>query len=199
MSVMKETLKISIIDKNQYFTAGLRHLLADYYHTKNTNVRFIDENASNLAIDVLFHANRHGIPDSLYYSSPHSTAKPLIFAICEKNENCRVRKDGTLYRHQSIDLVLNMVEQARSIGPQSSCSASNRPLTHSITRREYEVLDYLRRGRNLTETAYCMQLNVKTVSGHKRSVMKKLNFSRNSELLYWILQGGLMDYTKKMG
>ncbi|MFQ0830766.1 LuxR C-terminal-related transcriptional regulator [Serratia fonticola] len=195
---MKETLKISIVDKNQYFTSGLRHLLADFYLTKNTRVKFVDENASKLSIDILFHANRYGVPDSFYSRFPHDTAKLLVFAICDKNENCRVRKDGVLYRHQSIDLVLNMVEQARSIDPQASCSASDGPLSHSITHREYEVLGYLKRGKNLTETAYCMNLNVKTVSAHKRSVMKKLNFKRNSELLYWILQGGLMGRTKEI-
>lgn len=55
---MKETLKISIVDDNQYFTSGLRHLLADFYLTKNTRVRFIDEKASKPSIDILFHANR---------------------------------------------------------------------------------------------------------------------------------------------
>lgn len=192
---MKETLKISIIDNNQYFISGLYHLLSDFYLTKNTSVRFIDENAPKPSIDILFHANRHGIPDSFYYQYLHSTAKPLVFAICDKNENCRVRKDGILYRHQSIDLVLNLVEQAH----QSSCSASKGSLSQSFTHREYEVLGYLKQGSNLTEAAYCMKLNVKTVSAHKRSVMKKLNFRRNSELLYWILQGGLMGQTKEMG
>ncbi|WP_447872346.1 response regulator transcription factor [Serratia fonticola] len=195
---MKETLTISIIDNNQYFTVGLRHLLADFYHTKNTNVWFIDEKASKRSIDILFHTNRHGIPDSFYYKYPHSTAKPLVFAICDKNEKCRVRKDGILYRHQSIDLVLNMIEQAWSIDPQSSRSASNCLLNQSITPREYEVLGYLKRGKNLTEAAYCMKLNVKTVSAHKRSVMKKLNCRRNSDLLYWLLQGGLMGLIKEM-
>ncbi|MBL5906302.1 helix-turn-helix transcriptional regulator [Serratia fonticola] len=189
---MKETLEISIVDDNQYFTSGLRHLLADFYLTKNTRVKFIDEKASKPSIDILFHANRHGIP-GVYYRYLHSTAKPLVFAICDKNEKCHVRKDGILYRHQSMNLVLNMVEQARSIDHQSSCSASQ-----TITHREYEVLGYLQQGRSLTEVAYYMNLSVKTVSAHKRSAMKRLNFRRNSELLYWMLQGGLMGHRKVM-
>ncbi|MFV8848956.1 response regulator transcription factor [Serratia fonticola] len=194
---MKETLKISIIDDNQYFTSGLRHLLADFYLTKNTRVRFIDEKVSKPSIDILFHANRYGIP-GVYYRYLHSTAKPLVFAICDKNEKCHVRKDGILYRHQSMNLVLNMVEQARSIDPHSSDPVSDVSLAQTITHREYEVLGYLKQGRSLTEAANYMNLSVKTVSAHKRSVMKKLNFRRNSELLYWMIQGGLIGHTKVM-
>ncbi|HHQ6601493.1 TPA: response regulator transcription factor [Serratia fonticola] len=202
---MKKTLRISIIDNNQYFTVGLRHALAEFYFKKNTNVRFIDETPSKHSIDILFHAPRHGIPNNFCYIYPHSTSNPLVFAICDKTENrglthifrC-VRKDGTLYRHQPIDLVLNMVEQARSIDPHSSGSAFDGALTQTITHREYEVLGYLKQGRSLTEAANYMNLSVKTVSAHKRSVMKKLNFRRNSELLYWMIQGGLIGHRKVM-
>lgn len=187
---MEKTLKILIIDDNQYYKSGLCHLLSDFYLSKNIRVKFIDEKSSKPSIDILFYASRHGIP-SIYYRYLRSTANLLVFAICDKKEKCFIRRNNTLYRNQPMKLVFNMVEHARSIVLQSSAPVCDGCLGQTITHRELEVLCYLQKCRNLTEAAYYMNLSVKTVSTHKRSVMKKLNFQRNSELIYWIIQGGL--------
>ncbi|WP_261161540.1 LuxR C-terminal-related transcriptional regulator [Serratia fonticola] len=41
------------------------------------------------------------------------------------------------------------------------------------------------------EIASKLSLNVKTVSTHKLTAMRKLGFKRNGELYYWLRQGGL--------
>ncbi|MFV8904619.1 response regulator transcription factor [Serratia fonticola] len=197
-------INISIIDNNQYFSAGLRHALADFYFAKGTYVRLIEKNPSKLSIDILFHAISHGVPNNYNNILLHNTFKPLFFAIQDKGESGLthmfryMRKDGTVYRHQPIGFVLNMVEQARSIASHSSSSASHGSVSQTITHREHEVLDFLKQGLNLTQTAYYMNLSVKTVSAHKRSVMRKLKFRRNNELLYWMLQGGLYKQAEEV-
>ncbi|WP_370592708.1 response regulator transcription factor [Serratia sp. ASV30] len=60
-----------------------------------------------------------------------------------------------------------------------------------MTERERQVLHYLRQGISQSQTANILQLKVKTVHSHKRSAMKKLNFTRTSELFHWLLRGGL--------
>lgn len=195
---MKKKLKILIVDDNQYYKFGLSHLLANFYLTKNTCVKFIDEKDSKPSIDILFHANCHRVPGA-YYRYLHIKAKPLFFSILDKNEKCHVRKDHLLYRHQSIDLVLNMVEQARSIHLHSSVPVSDSSLGQTFTHRELEVLGHILQGRNLTEAAHYMHLSVKTVSKYKCSIMKKLNFRRNNELLYWMIQGGLNERVVGVG
>ncbi|HHQ6547637.1 TPA: response regulator transcription factor [Serratia fonticola] len=60
-----------------------------------------------------------------------------------------------------------------------------------MSEREHQVLHYLRQGVSQSQTAHILQLKVKTVHSHKRSAMKKLNFTRTSELFHWLLHNGL--------
>ncbi|WP_455872246.1 LuxR C-terminal-related transcriptional regulator [Serratia proteamaculans] len=39
--------------------------------------------------------------------------------------------------------------------------------------------------------AHQLHLHAKTVSAHKRNAMKKLNITRNTQLLHWLLNGGI--------
>ncbi|SPZ51834.1 two component system sensor kinase SsrB [Serratia quinivorans] len=73
---------------------------------------------------------------------------------------------------------------------QSDCSGKTLKLWPVFV-DHFKVLHYLKRGNSQVKIAETMQLQVKTVNSHKRSAMKKLNFTRNNELLNWMLHGGL--------
>nr|WP_285894543.1 LuxR C-terminal-related transcriptional regulator [Serratia fonticola] len=89
-----------------------------------------------------------------------------------------------------------MLEEAISV--QGCLPPSSTPVTKHFTFRESEVLRYLRQGKSHEETANVMRLHVKTISGYKRSAMRKLNFKRNQELFHWLLQGGLSSSGRKI-
>ena len=194
---MKRVLNISIVDNNQYFMMGFRQVLFDFYLTKNIHVRFIDSNMSEELVDILFYSSPHNVTIDFHRLFRNGLSQSLIFVIRDKNEinlsqmlRC-VKKNESIYRHQSIDLILDIIEQARAIEHPSLVPTYD--LTEIITRREYEVLHFLKLGKRLTDVAYYMNLSIKTVSAHKRSAMRKLNFERNTELFYWMLNGGLPD------
>jgi DNA-binding CsgD family transcriptional regulator len=63
--------------------------------------------------------------------------------------------------------------------------------THRLSPQEYRVLRLIGRGLSSVAIARQMQLHAKTVSAHKRNAMKKLNITRNTQLLHWLLNGGI--------
>jgi DNA-binding CsgD family transcriptional regulator len=63
--------------------------------------------------------------------------------------------------------------------------------THRLSPQEYRVLRLIGRGLSSVAIARQMQLNAKTISAHKRNAMKKLNITRNTQLLHWLLNGGI--------
>lgn len=63
--------------------------------------------------------------------------------------------------------------------------------THRLSPQEYRVLRLIGRGLSSVAIARQLQLNAKTISAHKRNAMKKLNITRNTQLLHWLLNGGI--------
>lgn len=65
------------------------------------------------------------------------------------------------------------------------------PLHSRLTRREFAIFGMLAEGRPATDIARELDLSVKTVSGHKMSILRKLNLRTQSELVRYALQHGL--------
>lgn len=195
---MKNKVSISLNDHNSYFLAGLQYALIEYFTELHTQVDFFSSYSSEKP-NIIFKALYQGERADICRHFPADEPQPLYFVIRDKAERCFtpptrcIAKSSTLYRNQSLGDMLRMVEvamQLRSLPPERihHCPACHR---RSLTERERQVLYYLRQGISQSQTANILQLKVKTVHSHKRSAMKKLNFTRTSELFHWLLQGGL--------
>ncbi|EOH3167072.1 helix-turn-helix transcriptional regulator [Serratia marcescens] len=66
-------------------------------------------------------------------------------------------------------------------------SAEKQLLGYVLTSREKQVIGFLKRGFDQSQTAKLLGINVKTVHSHKRSVMKKLMLNRQREFMYWLI------------
>jgi len=60
-----------------------------------------------------------------------------------------------------------------------------------LSNREYEVLRGVAAGKKLAELARDLSLSTKTVSTHKRRIMKKLNLANNTELIRFAIRHDL--------
>lgn len=195
---MKNKVSISLNDHNSYFLAGLQYALIEYFTELRIQVDFLN-GYSNDKPDIIFQALYQGERTDICRHFAADAPQPLYFVIRDKAERrftppirC-IAKSSTLYRNQSLDDMLGMVKvamQLRSLPPERMhhCPACHH---RNLTERERQVLHYLRQGVSQSQTAHILQLKVKTVHSHKRSAMKKLNFTRTSELFHWLLQGGL--------
>ncbi|WP_447876624.1 response regulator transcription factor [Serratia fonticola] len=202
MVASAKIIKVLIIDKDNYFIAGLRRVISDFYRSKDISVQFMVRHAPEFRADIIFKAINYGPMFNVGCPQPSRGQTPLLFMIRDQRDILlphpfqSVRKSGTLYRNQPIDAVRIMLEEAISV---QGCLPSKTTLgTQGFTLRESEVLRYLRQGKSHEETANVMRLHVKTVSGYKRSAMRKLNFKRNQELFHWLLQGGLSSSGRKI-
>ncbi|MBN5225169.1 helix-turn-helix transcriptional regulator [Serratia ureilytica] len=54
--------------------------------------------------------------------------------------------------------------------------------------RERSVITYLQKGKSQSQIAEKMNISVKTVHSHKRSVMKKMGLNRNYDFIMWLIQ-----------
>ncbi|MDK2375856.1 LuxR C-terminal-related transcriptional regulator [Serratia fonticola] len=195
---MKNKVSISLNDHNSYFLAGLQYALIEYFTELRTQVDFFSGYTTDKP-DIIFQALYQGERSDICRHFPADAPQPLYFVIRDKAERCFappircITKSSTLYRNQSIDDILERVELAMQFNSQPPERTHYCPACHrrSLTERERQVLYYLRQGVNQSQTAHILQLKVKTVHSHKRSAMKKLNFTRTSELFHWLLRGGL--------
>lgn len=198
MEQSKKNITVLIMDENKYFVEGLCHVIDGIYRNKGLLVKYVTRFIPGLSVDIAFQAICSGVTVDVRHSLQPGIPSPLMFFIRDKKESRLshvfqgVPKNGTLYRNQSIEDVKDTLEAAMfmrrfqlpRLMPGGDCTVD------LLSDRESEVLRYLRQGKTPTETARVMNLQVKTVSSHKRSAMRKLNFKRNHELFHWMLQGG---------
>ncbi len=57
-----------------------------------------------------------------------------------------------------------------------------------FTQREQSVITYLQSGKSQSQIAEKLNVSVKTVHSHKRSVMKKMGLNRNYDFIMWLIQ-----------
>jgi DNA-binding CsgD family transcriptional regulator len=193
-----KTVKVLLIDKDEYFMEGLRQVISDFYLSKDTVVRFVEQPLPGFSADIIFQAIGYGVTVNVWKMLQQGISPPLFFLIRDRREVQLshlfqpLQKNGTLYRHQSVDAV------KRLLAMQQLSSSEINVNNHSLTPRERQVLRWLGQGKSLLETANKLSLKDKTVSTHKRTAMRKLNFKRNHELYHWLLQGGLTNLENGM-
>lgn len=194
---LMETLTIRIIDDDKFFTAGL--LMALSYLLKKRKIRFYTDPPNGITADIIFQAIRCGT--LIVPAFPSGDCSPtLYFAIADRKDAhlehlyYDVAKSNILYRHQSVSTILQLIENtlySQQLPPEEMQQTAKICLHEPLTPREQEVLFHLKQGKAHASVASCMGIKEKTISSHKRSAMKKLNFRRTSELFHWMLQGGL--------
>lgn len=202
---IKETLTIRIIDDDSFYTTGLIKALSHYL--KNRNIRFYIGTCKGIAADIIFQAIRCGTVVSPGNSLGDHSAT-LYFAIAERKDAHLqhlyrgMTKSNILYRHQSVSSVLQLIGNAQ-LSPQPPPEKTRRGskvcLHEPLTPREQEVLHHLKQGKTHAGVASSLGIKEKTISSHKRAAMKKLNFKRTSELLHWMIQGGLTHHQPRKG
>ncbi|CAI1835843.1 LuxR C-terminal-related transcriptional regulator [Serratia fonticola] len=192
---MKPCIVIAILDRNHYFSQGIKHLLRDYLQAKGYTWRFVSV-TSEIAIDLMVCVKPFGWSTRLnsLRENPGDRRLGTIVIWDTILENIRHQHGPeVLSRKARPDAVLHMVEEMFEQASQSSLEA-NKERTYSclkLTPREREVLQGISWELTPNKIANKLSLSVKTVSTHKLTAMRKLGFRRNSELYHWLRNGGL--------
>lgn len=192
---MNKTIAVCIQDANRFFALGIQQILLTYFQLQGQGVRFVGESEAASA-DLVFCAVHKGWPLQLCrYWVPGKPVAPVFIAVRATQSNTTnkcLREQGSLWRRARPQALLVLVEQGlkerEKPVPPALCPCC---MSLALTEREREVMHCMSWAvapKNLPQ-----QLNIshKTVSSHKRAVMRKLGFKRNAELYHWLRLGGL--------
>ncbi len=78
------------------------------------------------------------------------------------------------------------------IGAEGDTSTDSSPIAQ-LTRRELEIFTLLAEGRTVNAIADTIFLSPKTVHAHRANILRKLNLSSGSELIYLALRSGIIQ------
>ncbi|BEM70289.1 hypothetical protein SME24J_42880 [Serratia marcescens] len=168
-------LNIVIDDENRYFAAGLRLSIAKYAQQHNKVAHFLPS-GSDERPDIVLTSTARRARRWAAYSGAH------IVTIKEKQTVASVRANRVLYRTDDQQCLFTLLSDTLA-NPRPACWFPAKLLTP----RERQVIGYLRRGLDQSQTARVMGVSVKTVHSHKRSVMGKLMLNRSHDFIYWLL------------
>ncbi|WP_260513513.1 response regulator transcription factor [Serratia fonticola] len=192
---MTPHIVITIQDSNRYFALGIQHILQDYFLAKGCTWSFVPV-APGIAIDLMVCVNPFGWSsrfNSRRENSQNRRVGTIIINDTAAANKIRQHELALLGRKERPDAVVRLVEKMFEQASQSSLTDDMVSVCRHLhlTPRERDVLQGISQELTPDEIASKLSLNVKTVSTHKLTAMRKLGFKRNGELYYWLLQGGL--------
>lgn len=129
-SIINQTLTITIIDDDNFYMAGLVMVLSTYFKNKKWKVKFIPWHSITGSVDITFQAIRCGTfidPRNQYNAN---SSKLHYFTIVDKRDlhlqhlYRDVEKNNTIYRHQSVNTLLQLIEKNfsyRNRYPENTC------------------------------------------------------------------------------
>lgn len=198
---MKQPLSIMIVDADSYFTYGLSQGLQAFFKFHQQEILLLDETQleHNVNIDIVFLGNLVTSPPWLYRLHQRN-CHPMVFFIKDQGRSknpftrktqCEKCNAGTLYRHQALPALYDLLDNALTSQPLQAKSAYHDCSCMSpLTPREADVLWCIHQGMNGRDTGTYLSISEKTANTHKQNAMRKLNFRCNQELYQWLLQGG---------
>ena len=80
--------------------------------------------------------------------------------------------------------VLEMMIDGES--DEEDCEPTN------LTKREFEVIELITRGRTTAQIADELHLSVHTINSHRKNILRKLNLNSPAELIVYALESGLV-------
>jgi|GEM_PF-952084 len=154
--------------------------LVDYQELVRKNPSILKNPAHQLTIDFnLFNVFSYGTFSlnakeisgfSLYYKSRKLKANPRIITIL---------KFITPFMTELYEKTLGL---------------SKRPLISPITRKEYEVLKWLKEGKTSWEISMILNIGESTVNFHVTNIMRKLNATKRTQAVAVAIQNKLIEF-----
>ncbi|HHQ6559273.1 TPA: response regulator transcription factor [Serratia fonticola] len=179
----KANINILIQDTNRYFTQGLAALLQSACQSRQITMTFLTENTIYLA-DLIMVSN--DIPSFISASRTGTKKTKQIVLLPQDRAALRgLYEAGVIKRRDSTNIVLQLINVV--FKKYNDCTTNRAPHHISVlTPRELQVLSGIEQGLQPARIARQLRINVKTVSTHKCSVIRKLGFSGNHQLYYWL-------------
>lgn len=194
-------MNILIVSEDNYFISGLINLINQAWlppYPGNHPVYLIaDEKRSLLEPDVIISDICHMKVTGRNAATYHTKVSRHV--LLNLRRNCRAEPGAQCLEHQfHLDVSRSASELQKLFrnacsSVYSSPSLEKKCCGHSsditLSKQQAMVVQYTREGLSLTDISRRTNLSVKTISTHKRAIMRKLGMKNNSEFYKYTLAG----------
>lgn len=186
---MIPTLKILIVDTDQFFVAGLQLKIKMHFQARNIQVIFMSHPLSYPMVDLIFWAAEAPLP-----MMPNGllTNHKVILLMSQHIPHLVANYwPSVFYRHQRYSDLSSLLDLLIKIDYESPTEEDKSSLS-LLTPRQREVMGCISQGLSVREISARLHIDPKTVSHHKIGAMRKLQLYRITDLHHWLLCSALM-------
>jgi DNA-binding NarL/FixJ family response regulator len=209
-------IKVLIADDHAIVRAGLKQILADIPDmevvgeagTGDEVLTMIRSEGWNLMLLDIAMPGRN-VLELLKLSKHEYPHLPILILSMYPEDQYAIRMlragaDGYLTKESAPEQLVAAIRKLAQGGKYISAALSEKlitelnldqqkPLHTTLTDREFQVFCAISTGKSLTEIARNMALSVKTVSTFRTRLMKKMNMSKNAEIIHYVWKNDLFD------
>ncbi|MGR9014191.1 MAG: response regulator [Gammaproteobacteria bacterium] len=209
-------IKILIVDDHAIVRQGLKQILADISDMEvfaeagsgDEALKFIrSEGWDIMLLDIAMPGkNVMELIKLAKHQSPHLPI--LILSMYPEDQYAirmlRAGADGYLTKEsapeQLVAAIRKVAKGGKYISPMMTEKliaelnpSKEKPLHTTLTDREFQVFSGICTGKSITDLAQQMALSVKTISTYRTRLMKKMNMSKNAEIIHYAFKNDLLE------
>ncbi|WP_422528794.1 response regulator transcription factor [Serratia fonticola] len=185
---MKSPILISLSDSDRFFLQGMQHLLKAFFYKKGISAEFVSTLEGTVAdVRVADLIVKRAIA---WEQHKHECHKIVIVRNCAQQGGGKIfALQGEVNRSEKLEGVVRLLDEL--FEPSAWLSHCDNATCIKISARERQVLLCIAAELTPCQIAKKLAISPKTVSGHKKTVMRKLGFSRQNDLYNWLLLHGI--------
>lgn len=182
-------MRIAIITNDTLRSVGLRHILADYFHSVE------------LSTFPLFTSMPSGCNDTFDYYIIESEifAINIDFFLPRRNRTIIITNEDAQCGSLSINTINNsltqecIIERLAEIFETDRCDGVAADNSKELSAREADVLQLIVKGITNKEIADKLNISLNTVQTHRKNITSKLGIKTVSGLTFYALMNGIIS------
>ncbi len=213
---MNAMIKVLIADDHAIVRQGLKQILADIPDMEvfgeagsgDEALKFIrDEGWSIMLLDIAMPGKN--VMELIKLAKQQSPHLPILILSMYPEEQYAIRMlragaDGYLTKESAPEQLVAAIRRVAKGGKYISPTMTEKliaelnsnqdiPLHTTLTDREFQVFSGICAGKSITDLSLQMALSVKTISTYRTRLMKKMNMSKNAEIIHYAFKNDLLD------
>ncbi len=209
-------INVLIVDDHAIVRQGLKQILADIPDMEvfgeagsgDEALKFIrDEGWDIMLLDIAMPGKN--VMELIKLAKQQSPHLPILILSMYPEDQYAIRMlragaDGYLTKESAPEQLVAAIRKVAKGGKYISPAmteklieelnpSQNLPLHTTLTDREFQVFSGICAGKSITDLAQQMTLSVKTISTYRTRLMKKMNMSKNAEIIHYAFKNDLLE------
>jgi two-component system, NarL family, invasion response regulator UvrY len=207
--------RIIIVDDHVLIREGMKKILREEHdltivaegRTAAEAIALVERTPCEIIVLDLLLPDQNGLQVIQRLKKEHPRLPILVLSIySEESFGVRAIKAGadgylpkTSAAHDLVKAIRRIVQGGKYISTalaeqlaSEMQSSGGRPAHQSLSQREFQILQLIAMGKNMSKIAEELQLSVSTVNTYRARILEKLNMQTNAELIHYAIKNGLV-------